>query len=215
MFGRKKTSELKPLLETIREQVSFIAQSVNTQNGLQQKLNELSQKIDEQNENNREMQFSAAQEFDQMRKAISRQSDSFEDLLDTISERTQELDALSEQLKNAQKKERALLQLSICCREQLGLIRNQIQDNQAWADQFRMMDADAAKYLHAAHLQEIGMPGETVDFDLHEVIKVIDTQEERLSGCVAVVYRRGMIYNGEVLMKAQVAAYKGRGIASE
>ena len=53
-----------------------------------------------------------------------------------------------------------------------------------------------------------GEAGKTVDYAVHEVVEVIETQESQKDKTVATVYRPGYVYQGNVRKKAQVAAYR-------
>ena len=49
--------------------------------------------------------------------------------------------------------------------------------------------------------------GTRVDYDLHEVIETVETENPVLDKTVADIYSCGYIYKGNVKKKARVAAY--------
>ena len=57
-------------------------------------------------------------------------------------------------------------------------------------------------------IEETGTEGEHVDYRIHEVIRALDAEEEGTAGTVAKVHSRGMVYEGRVVAKAKVEAYK-------
>ena len=59
-------------------------------------------------------------------------------------------------------------------------------------------------------LEETGEPGERVDFERHEVLSVVETEDDGADSSVAEVFSPGCIYHGEVIKRAQVAAYRRR-----
>ena len=52
------------------------------------------------------------------------------------------------------------------------------------------------------------MTGELVDYRLHEVLQAVDPELREQEGTVAKVYSQGMLYQGTVIQKARVAAYR-------
>ena len=131
-------------------------------------------------------------------KAFGRQSDSLENLLDELDElgeNSRQESILAQELKEERKREKALLDLACFCREQMDLTSRYLKKEPGWADQCRMMEQEAERYLRAANLQETGRKGDTVDYDIHEVLKAVA--------------------QGQVISRAQVAAYRFEGGTEE
>lgn len=143
--------------------------------------------------------------------AIRRQSDSFEDLLDTFEDHRKDISILEQELDNVRHRENALLQLCCNSRDQLDLIRQRLADDPAWAEQFRLLDKESSGFMRAASLLETGKPGEPVSYEIHQVLNAVDTSDRSLDKTVFQVYRRGRVYNGKVISKAQVSAYRFTG----
>ena len=123
-------------------------------------------------------------------------------------EEAEKKSALEEQLQESREREEALLALACCAREQLELVTQRLMEDASWREQCRMLEQEAEKYLRDADMRETGKAGEPVDYELHQVLDAVDTDKEELAGTVARVYRRGRIYRGKVIRKAQVAAYR-------
>lgn len=146
---------------------------------------------------------------------IRRQSDSFEDLLEGIQEQREEKEYYIRERRDFQQKEQALIALIICCREQMGALRQQIEGDNfieeskkwAWMQQFEVMNQEMVRLMRPCGLEEVGSVGELVDYDIHEILSVIDTESQEKANTVAQVYSRGLLAGGHVVKKAKVAAY--------
>lgn len=151
-------------------------------------------------------------------KWIRRQSESFEDLLEELQEEGAENRAAERLLKEYEQREQRLLALVSSQREQMELLERQIRKDTsqseekraAWDKQFDVMNREAQKFMRACEMEEVGMAGEPLDYDMHEVLALVDTEDEQQAGTVAEVFCRGRYYRGRLLKKAQVAAFKRR-----
>lgn len=219
MFFTKKTQE--SLLEEIRNlfQTAFLPQlqerwepehqtSLRVEETLtrqQQLLESLTARLDSQEEQIRENG-----------KRIRRQSDSFEDLLETLQDRENQETALESLLKEKKQKEQALIALAGCCRDQMDLFRQLLardtglglQRQKAWQEQLDMMEGPVQAAMRACGMEETGCVGDPADYHLCEILEPIDTQDRQLDGTIARVYRKGRLYCGQVITKAQVAVYR-------
>lgn len=149
-------------------------------------------------------------------KWIRRQSESFEDLLEELQEEQAGKRATERLLKEYEQREQQLLALTGSQREQMELLERQIRKDtsqsaekrSAWDKQFDVMNREAQKFMRACGMEEVGMAGEPLDYDLHEVLALVDTEDGRQDGTVAEVFCRGRFYRGHLLKKAQVAVYR-------
>lgn len=149
-------------------------------------------------------------------KWIRRQSESFEDLLEELQEEQAGKRATERLLKEYEQREQQLLALAGSQREQMELLERQIRKDtsqsaekrSAWDKQFDVMNREAQKFMRACGMEEVGMAGEPLDYDLHEVLALVDTEDGRQDGTVAEVFCRGRFYRGHLLKKAQVAVYR-------
>ena len=143
-------------------------------------------------------------------KTLQLQTDSVEDLLDTMDSQSRGEMELEQQLSEYKKKEKTLLELICLSRDQLWMVGQRLLGDQAWEDQFRMMNQETEGALRNADLRETGYRGQQVDYELHQVLKAVETDEKEKGNTVAQVYRRGWIYQGKVIRKAQVAVYRAK-----
>lgn len=149
-------------------------------------------------------------------KWIRRQSESFEDLLEELQEEQAGKRATERLLKEYEQREQQLLALAGSQREQMELLERQIRKDtsqsaekrSAWDKQFDVMNREAQKLMRACEMEEVGMAGEPLDYDMHEVLALVDTEDGRQDGTVAEVFCRGRFYRGHLLKKAQVAVYR-------
>lgn len=221
MFGRKKKlqndrdRELEEVLRGCKEWMQREKEEAQGRRKDEEKrFQALERQLEERDAVLREMK----EKWNAWEKAFGRQSDSLENLLDELDElgeNSRQESILAQELKEERKREKALLDLACFCREQMDLTSRYLKKEPGWADQCRMMEQEAERYLRAANLQETGRKGETVDYDIHEVLKAVATPEKELAGTVAEVYRRGRIWQGQVISRAQVAAYRFEGGTEE
>ncbi len=206
MFGRKKREameELKALLvETKRGQGALQkAQGEQTEafQKLQGKVTELWDRLEE-----------LRKESDRQ---LKRHSEAIEDMLEENKAQEAAVEQYEHQIREAEKRENALLSLVCQYQEDFSLLEAKLGvsgSDQGWAEQFALFRRALAGELKQCAMEETGAPGEAVDYRCHEILEVVDTDEEGLDNTVARMYRPGCIYHGQVVRKAQVAAYKGR-----
>lgn len=154
--------------------------------------------------------------MNELQKLQKRQVQSVEDFLEEEQERTDRGEALRQRVQEAGEREEHLLALVGCFQEQLHLLHQQIvmefQENDskasAWEKQFEIAEDCLKRRMRSCALEEVGHEMEVLDFDYHEVLKVIDTVDDGIESRVAEVFNPGYIYCGKVIKKAQVAAYR-------
>lgn len=209
LFGRKERQDEND--KVIRR----LEANINEING---SLNDLRKSLGEEPwENLREALREELQEGRRVdEKWIRRQSESFEDLLEELQEEQAGRRATERLLKEYEQREQQLLALAGSQREQMELLERQIRKDtsqsaekrSAWDKQFDVMNREAQKFMRACGMEEVGMAGEPLDYDLHEVLALVDTEDGRQDGTVAEVFCRGRFYRGHLLKKAQVAVYR-------
>ncbi len=151
-------------------------------------------------------------------KRLRRQSESLEDLLEEWQEQQREREYVQAQLLEYERRERALLSLVDCSRGHFQLLKQRLlaesglseEQRAAWQQQLRMMDQEAATAMRRCGMEEVGSPGETVDYETCEVLDIRETDDAAQAGTIACVYRPGRMYQGRLLAKAQVSAYQGK-----
>lgn len=157
--------------------------------------------------------------MDKNHKAILKLSDTVEDFLDTLQEKDENAtDLHAQQRQNCPKEqEDKLLKLLLLYREQMELSEQWFMvghDNDeaamAWRQQYAMLNGKIRTESKLCAIEDIGMTGETVDYRFHEVLQAIEPECDEQAGTVAKVCSHGMIYQGTVIQKARVVAYRAR-----
>lgn len=144
----------------------------------------------------------------QLQSCVREQGMSIEDLLEEWNERKTAEDMLSEQLRVCEKEQRLLLELFEAYQEQFRNLRRFAEGkDEAWAAQIDMIDDGLGRYRQACGIGLIGECGTEVDYDMHEVIEVIETGQPELDRKIADIYSGGYMYCGKVRRKAKVAVY--------
>lgn len=213
MFWRKKNSQE----ETVEKLEEFLRESREQFEDSFKKQNEewLIQRAELQKwiEDSKDVLEEIGKKLPDWERTLRRQSDSAEDFMDVCEEhRKQEL-MIEKKMKEERESEEALVALVCFCREQMDLIAGSLEKDPVWKDQNHIIEQEAQKYLRAAQIQETGVCGEPVDYEIHQVLNVVETSRKELAGTVAEVYRRGRIWKGKVIRKSQVAAYRLEGEA--
>lgn len=149
-------------------------------------------------------------------KQVKRQSEAVEDLIDELQGKDAAIVDYGERLQEKQKREEALVLLICDLQRQLSMLEERVCQEpmadearrEAWQKQFGLMREQLAVREKLCAVEEAGAEGEHVDYRIHEVIRVLDTDEESRAGTVARVHSRGLVYEGKVIMKAEVDAFK-------
>lgn len=149
-------------------------------------------------------------------KSIRNLSDTVEDFLDTLQEKEEEQQQSQQNLQEVKKREQNLLELLGLYQQQMELFEQWItgQDEtnevarEAWKQQYSMLKRKILTESRLCAIQQIGVAGEPVDYRLHEVLEAVDPELSEQEGTVAKVYSQGMIYQGTVIRKAKIAAYR-------
>ena len=83
-------------------------------------------------------------------------------------------------------------------------------DDPAWEKQLTLAQAQLQPARIEAGFTVTGKEGEKADYDLHEVISVQETDKPDQNGLIEKVYEPGFCWQGAVLKKAKVSAYRFR-----
>lgn len=177
--------------------------------------------FEKQNQKQTTLQAKQEAHFDETmeksQKMIRRLSDTVEDFLDTYQEENEALCQVQKQVEDIKKQEQKLLGLIGLYQEHIELVEEWIAEHmpagsegaqEAWRQQHQILKEKLVTEGRFCMIDSIGMPGEVVDYRLHEVIEAIDADKEEQGGKVAKIFRQGMIYQGNVIKKARVQAYK-------
>lgn len=150
-------------------------------------------------------------------KAIRSLADTVEDFLDTLQEADESQRELRQIQESAGKREQSLLELVGLYQQQMELFEQWIAGQEhemgdagkeAWQQQFSMLEGKIAAQSRFCAIEMTGFAGEAVDYRLHEVLQAAEPEREEQRGTVAKVHSQGMIYQGTVIRKARVTAYR-------
>ncbi len=198
IFGRKHTQQMKDMVEEV----------------LAEALRQQSRELDAQ-QSGQVQQLNDMMEKNQ--KAVRGLSDTVEDFLDTLQEENAERERLGQEYAKAKEREQGLLRLLELYQEQTELFEQwlsaQNQENsdaalEAWKQQQVILKGKLAAESRLCAIERTGLAGELVDYRIHEVLQAVGPDTKEQEGTVAKVYSQGMLYQGAVIRKARVAAYR-------
>ena len=198
IFGRKHTQQMKDMVEEV----------------LTEALRQQSRELDAQ-QSGQVRQLNDMMEKNQ--KAVRGLSDTVEDFLDTLQEENAERERLGQEYAKAKEREQGLLRLLELYQEQTELFEQwlsaQNQENseaalEAWKQQQVILKGKLAAESRLCAIERTGLAGELVDYRIHEVLQAVGPDTKEQEGTVAKVYSQGMLYQGTVIRKARVAAYR-------
>lgn len=198
IFGRKHTQQMKDMVEEV----------------LAEALRQQSRELDAQ-QSGQVRQLNDMMEKNQ--KAVRGLSDTVEDFLDTLQEENAERERLGQEYAKAKEREQGLLRLLELYQEQTELFEQwlsaQDQENsdaalEAWKQQQVILKGKLAAESRLCAIERTGLAGELVDYRIHEVLQAVGPDTKEQEGTVAKVYSQGMLYQGAVIRKARVAAYR-------
>lgn len=199
MFFKNKT---ETLLKELEEKFQTLDQKITTGN---HQVNEVNQTITTGNHQINEMN----QTIKQLQTIVQKHDMAIEDLLDEWNEKESEENSVKEQIQEYKNNERHLLELFEVYEEQFFSIKRFAINTkeEAFTEQLSLMKKNLEHYQKLCGITIIEQCGVEVDYDLHEVLEVIDTHDPSKDKIIADIYRYGYLYKGKVMKKAQVAAY--------
>ncbi len=141
--------------------------------------------------------------------AANKHGMAIEDLLEEWEERQSDEEEVREHFRDFKQGERHLLELFEAYQEQFwSLKRFADSRDETWASQIALMESNLERYRQLCGIVVIGGGNMRVDYDLHEVVETVQTDDLDLDKRIADVYCCGYIYKGNVKKKARVAAYR-------
>ena len=213
-FGKKKQEEFMQSLAELKQEVALQAEKIE---GIVKGCMENTAADTSVQSTKTEQQLETLSgRMDEFQKMQKKQMQSFEDFLDEEQERADRGEALRERAQECEAREKNLLVLIGSYQEQLHLLRRQMREEfqadsskaSAWEKQFEIVDEGLRRQMYACALEQTGKEMELVDFNCHQILKVIDTEDAELDNRVAAVFSPGCIYHGKIIKKSQVAAYR-------
>lgn len=206
MFFLKKnqsSAQNEENLKRIEERLERLEQLLQTR----QQENEALRR--EFSENRKAEEAGLSRELEQFGRKISRHDMAIENLLDMLEERQEEELSNRRRTQEQREEEEQFLGLFAAYQEQFWQLRSFLDGSgAAWSRQAELMEQELAKSRRYCGIEEISQIGETVDYQIHEVIEVIDTADMAQDRTVAQVFSPGYLYQGRVRKKARVAVYR-------
>ncbi len=145
----------------------------------------------------------------QLQLSVQRHDMSIEDLLEEWEEKRSDEADVRSRFQEGERSENLLLKVFEAYQEQFwSLKRFADTADTKLAEQLELMEKNLMHARQICGISMIGDCGAALNYDLHEVIEVLDTTDTRLDGMIAVVYSCGYLYKGKVKKKARVAVYR-------
>ncbi len=204
LFKKRKEMALasekfrKQLQERLTKLSSSQAAEEKQLAGMQENLASLSGGID-----------TIQEELRRARGEISRQNMALEDVLETLSSMEEEEENTRKQKRAVEEEKDKLLDLVFLYQQMMWNMRTYAsQYDPGILKQLNIWDNALREKMLGCKYIPIGSVGETVNYELHEILKTVDTTDQSRDRKVACVYRPGYMYMGTLYQKAQVAAYR-------
>lgn len=144
-----------------------------------------------------------------LQSAVNKHDMAIDDLLDEWEEKSSDESSTQKLLQECRQNENQLLELFEAYLEQFWNLKHFADTKgEAWADQMTLMGKKLEHYHQLYGISVIKECGVEVDYNLHEIIKAVDTPEPGQDKTVAEIYHCGYIYKGKVRKKATVSAYR-------
>ncbi|MCI9378997.1 MAG: nucleotide exchange factor GrpE [Eubacterium sp.] len=148
------------------------------------------------------------QNISKLQTAIHKHDMAIEDLLEEWEEKRSQEEEAKEQFSAFKRERNAFLELFEAYQEQFWNLKRFAEGkDETWAAQIVLMERNLEHYRQMCGITVIAEYGTRVDYDLHEVIETVETENPVLDKTVADIYSCGYIYKGNVKKKARVAAY--------
>lgn len=198
IFGNKKAQQMKAMAEEV----------------LTEALGRQSQELAKQQARQAQQ---LSDELEKNQKAVRGLSGTVEDFLDTLQDENEKHQYLQQEFAKAKEREQSLLGLLGLYQEQTELFeqwiaaRNQESSEaalEAWRQQQVILKGKIVAESRLCAIESTGLAGELVDYRIHEVLQALEPDTKEQAGTVAKVYSHGMLYQGSVIRKARVAAYR-------
>ncbi len=204
---KKKLEELSRVTEEIRN--AGRQESVSAPNDLTESLKKM------------EAQLSV------LSRNISRHDMTIEDMVDSWGEQldqqkaffagleSSQMENLKNQMKQGSDTQEQLLKLVMGYQNQFFAFRKAAAEDESWERQLRLADEKLAGIRTLCGFETVEERNVPVNYDIHQVIEAVPTPDEEKDKQVAEVYQCGYVFQGRVLQKAAVAAYRYTAEAAE
>jgi molecular chaperone GrpE (heat shock protein) len=146
-------------------------------------------------------------QLESLDKQISKHDMAIENLLDEMQEAQENDDSARAAAEEQRRNQENLLALIASYQEQFWQIRRFFgEKDEAWSEQLALMEQTLENARIHCGITAIDQVGAPVDYALHEVIDLTDS--DTCDKTVAEIYSPGYLYQGKVMKKAKIAAYR-------
>lgn len=209
MFFRRKRLNQKSKeneIKELKEKLNFLITEIKNEKG---SIEEIRKEVQGIEKGVQEAGKEIRKEVQSIGKEVSKHNMTLEDTLDGLEQQSEEEKENREQLFQLKKEQEQLLLLIGAYEEQIWNMKNFVGEyEETLGSQLELMQRALKGYQLPCGISMITEPEEKVDYQLHEVIEVIDTEEDERDQMVARIYSPGYLYKGRVVKKAKVAVYK-------
>lgn len=201
-YAAKLESRLRELERRVCTGSSQITDLKQTVSQLHANLHQHQEKLDAEHSQNHA-------KLDGLHTVIQKHDMALEDLLDEWSEKKSDEQEIRERFHAYEQQETRLLQLFETFQEHFSSLKRFAgSKDPAWSAQIALMEQTLDQHRRLCGISVIQECGVAVNYDLHEIVEAIDTDDPNLDQKIADIYRLGYIYKGTVKKKAQAAAYR-------
>ena len=142
-------------------------------------------------------------------KDILRHGMALEDCVEMLEEWNSDKEQARKQKQEARKEQEKLLGLCSAYQEQLWSMKRYAKEHDAfWYQQLLLMEKVIEESMIASGITMITKTDCAVNYELHEVMEIRETEEPHKDKVVADIVRPGYCYKGEVRQKAKVVVYR-------
>ena len=141
--------------------------------------------------------------------SVRRHDMSLEDHIEGLQKKDAATLALEQAKDAADAKNESLLQLAIASQDTLFDLRKLLtSDDETWEYQFSLIDETQLPAKLRSSFEVISQKGVHVNYDLHEVTSVNPTPDSDKDSTICEVLKQGYVWQGNVVRKAEVVAWK-------
>lgn len=140
---------------------------------------------------------------------IRKHNMALEDCLDVLEEQQEAETQSRKKIKELEEMEEKMLRLLETYQEQVwNMSKYAAEHDPAWTAQLELTQEVVKGAESGCGIRSVDESDVKVDYTLHEVIEIRDTEEKEKSQTVAEVFCPGCVYKGVTRKKAKIAAYR-------
>ena len=202
LFG-KTTDLLQRLLELVQGQAG------KTEH-LERRIDELFERTDGLIRQREETDQNTAEKMTRLSRSVSMHNAEIEELLDQWQQENENKQKLLEKSSREQAQIRELKTISMLALDQIWMIRQFAGQDPSWQRHLDILGRQMEEMLDTSHLEMIDEAEVPVDYAIHDVCEVMDTEDDRKDRQVRQILQPGYRFHNEIMRKAQVSAFRCR-----